>query len=102
MCSAVVLVAATIGLEGSLTHYGLTDDEGGALGLCLSLDDGCTDLVGVVTVDRDNLPVPCLVLLGYVFACYLVTCGRELDVVAVVEHDEVVQTEGTGDAACAL
>ena len=102
MCSAASLVTATIGAACTETHDGLTDDECGALLLGLGLGECCAYLFGVVTVDGDDFPVPSLVFLGYVFACYLVAVGRELHVVAVVEHDEVVQTEVTSDAACTL
>ena len=102
VCSAASLVAAAIGAACTETHDGLTDDECGALLLGFRFGEGCAYLVGVVTVDGDDLPVPSLVLLGYVLACHLVAVGRELHVVRVVEHDEVVESEVTGDTACTL
>ena len=64
--------------------------------------EGLADLVGTVAVDGDDFPVPGFVFLGHIFAGDCGTLGGELDVVGIVEHDQVVQPEGSGYAACAL
>ena len=102
MCTAVELVAAAVGTACSLAHYGVTDDEGGALFLCLCLGEGSADSVAVVTVDGDDLPAPSLVLLCCVLEHNLIAACRELDLVSIVEHDQVVELEVTCQAACTL
>ena len=102
MGGAVALIRRVVGLAGSLAHHTVTDDERRALFLCLSLLDGLTNLVDVVAVNLLHKPSPCLVFLGGVLrGHHLGLCG-ELDVVGIVEHDEVVETEVTGDTACTL
>ena len=50
----------------------------------------------------DYVPVPSAILGSGVFGSNGLNLGRELDVVAVVEHDEVVQSEISCKTACAL
>ena len=102
MGSAVALVRAVVGLAGTLTHHTVTDNQAWTILLGLSLLDGLTDLVDIVTVDLLDIPAPCLVLLGGVLASNHLCAGRELNIIGVVEHDQVVETEVTGDTASAL
>ena len=80
----------------------MADDQRGALFLGLCLLDGLTNLVNVVTVNLLHVPSPGLVLLGGVLRGHHLGLRRELDVVGVVEHDEVVQSQVAGNTACAL
>ena len=96
------LVACAVCAEGTLTHYCLTDDEGRAVLLLLSSIECLTNLSYVVTVDLDDIPAPSLVLHLCILIHYNATFCRELDVVRIVEHDEVVQTEVTGDTTNTL
>ena len=99
---AVALVAAAVGLAGTLAHDAVADDEARTLLLSLCLLDGLANLVNVVAVDLLHIPAPCLIFLGGVLAGHhLGLCG-ELDVVGVVEHDEVVQSQVAGNTACTL
>ena len=93
MSSAVALIAAAVGLAGTLTHDAVANDEAGALLLGLSLLDGFAYLLHVVAVNLLYIPSPCLVLLGGVLGGHDLGAGRELYVVGIVEHDEVVQTQ---------
>jgi len=96
------LVACAVCAESTLTHYGLTDDEGRAILLLLGSIESLTDLSHVVTVDLDDIPAPSLVLHLCILVHYDATLCRELDVVGIVEHDEVVQTEVAGDTTYTL
>ena len=96
------LVACAVCAESTLTHYGLSDDEGRAVLLLLGSIERLTNLSYVVTVDLDDVPAPSLVLHLCILVHYNATLCRELDVVRIVEHDEVVQTEVTGDTTNTL
>ena len=96
------LVARAIFLQGTLTHDSLTDDEGRALLLLLSSVESLTNLSHIVTIDLDDIPTPSLVLHLCVLVHHNATLCRELDVVGIVEHDEVVQTEVTCDTTNTL
>ena len=99
---AVALIAGVIVLAGTLAHDAVPDDERGTLGLGLRLAEGFTNLVAVVAVYLLDKPSPRLIFLGRVFhGHHLGLCG-ELDVVGIIEHDEVVEAQCAGDAACAL
>ena len=102
MCSAVALVAGAVGLTGTLTHDAMTDDERRTLLLGLSLAESLANLVDIVAVDVLYEPSPSLILLSGVLAGHHFRTGGELDVVGIVEHDEVVETQVTGDTASAL
>ena len=80
----------------------MTDNQTWALLLGLSLLDSLTNLINIVTVDLLYIPAPCLVLLSCVLAGHNLSLCRELDIVSVVEHDEVVQTQITGDTTSTL
>ena len=90
---AVGLIRRTVGLESTLTHDTLTDDEGGLAFYLLCLVESLANLIDVVTVDLEYLPTKSTILGGCVLVHNFLGLGRELDVVAVVEHDEVVKTE---------
>ena len=98
----LVLVAAAICGTRTLTHQRMADDEGGALALALSGDEGCLNLLGVVAVDVQHVPVPRTILGCDILAVHLLDGRRELYVVCVVEHNEVAQAEVTCYAAYAL
>ena len=96
------LVACAVCAESTLTHYGLTDDEGRAILLLLGSIESLTNLSHVVTIDLDDIPAPSLVLHLCILVHYNATLCRELDVVRIVEHDKVVQTEVTSDTTNTL
>ena len=99
---AVGLVRRTVGLQGTLTHYTLTDDEGRLALYLLCLVESLANLVNVVAVDFEYLPAKSTILCSCVLVHDILGLSRELDIVAVVEHDEVVQAEHRGDAGCTL
>ena len=102
MGSAVGFIAAAVRLARAFTHNGMADNQCRTLCLGFSLVECTTDGICVVTVDFDDFPAPCLVFLGGIFDGYIFRFGGKLDVVGVIEHDEVVQTQRTGNTACTL
>ena len=98
----LVLVARSVGGYGALAHRRAADDERRTLRLGIGGDERSAELVDVVSVDRQHVPAPRLVLHRHVLAVHLVDLGRELDVVRIVVHDEVRKPQVTGDAAHAL
>ena len=98
----LVLEARTVGSHSAAAHDGAADDEGRLPDGSLGLGEGCADRVAVAAVDREDLPAPGAVLGRYILAIDFVYLGRELDVIGIVVHDEVVQPEVSRDAASAL
>ena len=96
------LIACTIGTQGSLAHHGFTNDKGRTLLLLLSCCEGFTNLSYVVAINLDDIPSPCLIFHLGVFGHHNATLCRELDIVGVVEHDEVVQTQVACNTAYTL
>ena len=98
----LILERRAIGGNSTLTHDRLTHDDRRTLGLGIGSYEGCTDLVDVVAIYGDHVPIPSLILHLDVLRINLVHLGRELDVVRVVVHDEVREAQVTGDAAYTL
>ena len=99
---AVALIAGAVLLERALAHDGLADDECGLASDGLGLLDGSADLGSIVAVDLEDLPAECAVLGCGVLVHHLGGLGAELDVIAVIEHHDVVQTQCACDAGCSL
>ena len=102
VCSAVGFVAAAVCLACTFTHYGVTDNQRRTLSFGFSLVECAADGICIVTVDCDDFPAPCLVFLCCIFDGYIFRFGGKLDVVCIIEHDEVVQSQRTGNTACTL
>ena len=66
MSTAVALVAASISLECALTHYAMTNDKCWLTNYCLCKVQCLTDFLYIVTIDANNLPTQCTILLGSV------------------------------------
>ncbi len=96
------LVAGSVGRHGPLAHRRATDNQGRTLGLGQCGLQRGTQGVDVMSVRRLDTPAPGTVFHGDVLRIHLIDAGRELDVVGVVIHDQVVQTQVAGDAAHAL
>ena len=99
---AVALVAAAVSLAGALTHDGMTDDERGACRLLIGLTQSLTNLLTVVAVNLDDVPVPRLILQARIFRDNLGRLGGKLNLVGIEEHDKVVEPQMAGYTACAL
>ena len=92
---AVSFVRSTVSLQSTLTHNALTDDEGWLAFYLLSSIESLTNLVYIVAADFDDFPSESTVLSCCIFVHNVLSLCRELDVVRVVEHDEVVETESS-------
>ena len=90
---AVSLVRRTVVLQGTLTHDTLTDDESWLALDSLSLLDSLANLSSVVTVNLDYFPTESTILGSCIFVHDILCLCRELDVVRVIEHYEVVKSE---------
>ena len=102
MSLAVGLVRCAVSLERTLTHDALTDDEGWLALHSLCLVESGTNLSSVVTYDLNDFPTECTILSSSVLSHHFLRLSRKLDVVGVVEHDEVVETENGSDTSSAL
>ena len=70
--------------------------------VCLSLYDCLGYFLRIIAIDLKHIPVPCTVFGRIVLTVYGVYHCRKLYAVAVVEHDEVRQSEISGNTAGAL
>ena len=98
----IVLIACTISFQGTLTHHCVTDNDCRTLGFFLSGIESLANLVDVITVYLDYVPAPSLVLGTGVLTHDNAALGRELDVVRVIEHYKVVESEVSGYTTNAL
>ena len=96
------LETAAVGTYGTFGHNRVADDNRRLLGLGIGLDKSRTQLLHIVAVDRDHVPVPCAVLSRNILIVHLVDLGRELHVVRVVVHDQVAQSQMSRYTAHAL
>ena len=88
--------------QAAFAHRGVPDDERRALSLGFGIAQCLTDGIGVVACNLLHIPVPCTV-----FGCYIlrrdgIAVGRELHIVRVVEHNEIIQPQVPCYAPCAL
>ncbi len=102
MSLAVALVGRTVCLESTLTHDGLADDEGRLTLNRFCSVDSLADSSHIVSVDFEYFPTECTILGSSVLVHHDSSFCRELDVVGVVEHDDVVESEVCSYTTCAL
>ena len=98
----LVLETRTVGGQRTLAHRRATDDERRPLRLGIRRRERPSDGVDVVTVDREDVPTPCLVFHRDVLGVHLVDLRRELNVVRIVIHDEVREPQMSRNAAHSL
>ena len=102
MCGHLVFVVALVCTHSTLTHDRVTDDQGRTGCFGFRFGQCPADFRHIVSVDRDDFPAPCFVFHGYVFSRHFAYgCGK-LDVVGIVEHDQVVQSQRTGNTSGSL
>ena len=102
MSGAVAFVRTVVCLAGTLTHHAVSNDKRRAVLLLLGILDGFANLVNVVSVNFLYIPAPSLILLGCILCGDNLGLGRELDVVGIVEHNQVIESQVTGNTACTL
>ena len=97
-----IFIVLPIRAYSTTTHDGLADDESGLPYRSLGFAKSLTDRFGTATIDLDDVPAPSLVLSSYIFAVDLLDGSRELDIIGVIVHDEVVKPEVSSDTARTL
>ena len=102
VCSAVSFIAAAVCLACTFTHYGFTDNQRRAFFFSLCFFDCRTDFVRIITVDTKYVPSPCFIFHGSVFNGYVFRFCRKLNIVGVIEHNQVVQSQCTGNTSRTL
>ena len=88
--------------DGAFAHQRMAYDQRRFFGFGDRAVQRLADFGGVVAVDADDVPAPRFVFGHDVFGRNFVHFRRKLDVVRVVEHDHVAQTQMAGDTAHAL
>ena len=102
MCRHLVFVAALVSTHSTLTHDRVTDNQGRTGCFGFRLGQCPADFRYIVSVDCDDFPTPCFVFHGYVFCRHFAYgCGK-LDVVGIVKHNQVVQSQRTGNTSGSL
>ena len=97
-----IFIVLPISTYGTTPHDSLTDDEGWLAYRCLGFAKRLADRIGTATIDFEDVPAPSLILRSYIFTVYLLDGSRELDVVGVVVHDEVVEPKVSCDTTSTL
>ena len=98
----LALEGGAFSIDGALAHDGFTDDDCRLvlLGDC-GIESG-PESGQISAVDFQYIPTPGAVLGGGVFGSNIIGDCGELDVVGVVEHHQVVQSQLAGDTAGTL
>ncbi len=99
---ALALKVLAFGCHAALTHDSVTDDERRTLLLGFGFLQGFADGVGIIADDLLHKPAPSLVLGSHVLGGHFAAHGRELHLVGVVEHDQIIQAERACHTACTL
>ena len=102
MSLAVTLEALIVGSLRALAHHALSDNEYRTVCNGLGLIESLTDLAAVVSVDGDDMPSPCAVFHRSILIHHITALRRQLDVVRVIEHHKVAESESSRHATCAL
>ena len=97
-----VFVVTLVGTHGTFTHDGTTDDQGRTLGFGFRFVQSLAYFIYIVSVDADHFPTPCFIFHSDIFSRYFFYGCRKLDVVGVVKHDQVIQSQCSGNTTGAL
>ena len=97
-----IFIVLPISTYGTTTHDSLTDDEGWLTYRCFGFTKRLANSIRTATIDFEDVPAPSRILRSYIFTVYLLDGSRELDVVGVVVHDEVVEPEVSCDTTSTL
>ena len=88
----LILERLSLGCYQALTHNGMTDNECRLLCRSVSSGQSLANLVDIVSIDIQHLPTPSAILHCNILVVHLITLGRELNIVGIVEHNEVVES----------
>ena len=97
-----ILAARSISTDCALAHHGLTNDQRRTLLLVVSRLQCLTNLIFRVAVDAYHSPAPSLVLSYNILSINLLNRCRELNIVGIVVHNQIVQTEVAGQTTDTL
>ena len=97
-----ILAARTIGTNCTLTHHGLTNDQCRTLLLLVCCLQCRTNLILRMTVDAHYTPAPSLIFSYNILSINLLNRGRELNIVGIVVHNQIVQTQVTSQTTYTL
>ena len=97
-----ILAARAIGANCTLTHHGLTNDQCRTLLLLVCSLQSLANLLHRVTVNAHHAPAPSLILSYDILSINLLNSCRELNIVGIVVHNQVVQTQVTSQTAYTL
>ena len=98
----LALETLAIGTHSALSHSRVTDDQRRLLGLGISLGESRANLIDVVAVDLDNVPIPRTILSRNILGINLINLGRELYVVGIVVHNQVSKAQVTSNTTYTL
>ncbi len=102
MGSALTLKAASVIFYSPQAHNGFAYNNCGPFAFRKGIIQGSPDFPRIVTVDRNHIPAPCIILFSGIFCSYSVSICRQLDIVGIIKHDEITQPKVTGNAAYTL
>ena len=91
-----------VGSDSAFSHQRFTDNQCGTLRFIVGRCQCFAYLVGVIAVYGDDVPSPGLVFLCCIFGCHLFHCCGELDVVGIIEHNQIGESQRSGDTSGAL
>ena len=80
----------------------MANDEGGLATYLLCGIKSLANLCYVVSINAEHFPTQGTVLGGGILVGYHAGLGGELDVVCIIEHYEIVQSQCAGNTCCTL
>ena len=96
------LIAGAIVLQRTLCHHRMTDDKRRTLLFHLRFLQRATNFVDIIAIDLNDVPIPGLVFHSCVLSHHILCVGGELHSIRVIEHDKIVESQSSGNAAHAL
>ena len=91
-----------VGAPCALGHRRVSDDERRTFSLAVGGNQRLANLVDIMSVDRQHIPTPGLVLHRHVLRIDLINLRRQLHVVGVIVHDQIRKPQMPRDAAHTL
>ena len=99
-CAAFQTVV--MGITTTLSHDTLSDNQRRPFLFCYGIVQSLPYLVDIITIYRYHVPIPSTILHCGVFIRHRVALCRQLDIVGVIEHNQVVELQEAGNTTCTL
>ena len=80
----------------------MANDEGGLATDLLCCIKSLANLCNVVSVNTEHFPTQCTILCSGILVCYHAGLGGKLNVVCIIEHYKIVQSQCAGNTCCTL